>query len=63
MREYQVRIKEVLSMTVAVEAESMADAKSVVERNWQDSEYIRDTSHFQGVAFEMLYPPGRDHAR
>ena len=63
MREYQVRIKEILSMTVAVEAESMVDAKKVVERNWNDSEYILDASHFQGVSFETLYPPSRDYER
>ena len=53
MKEYQVQIKETLAMTVTVEAESAAQAREIVERNWNDSEYILDSDHFQGVTFSV----------
>jgi hypothetical protein len=63
MKTYNVRIREMLEMTVPVEAESMSQAKEIVERNWKDSEYILDASHFQKVTFETLYPRNRDYER
>ena len=53
MKEYQVQIKETLTMTVTVEAESAAQAREIVEQNWNNSEYILDSDHFQGVTFSV----------
>ena len=51
MKEYQVQIKETLAMTVTVEAESAAQAREIVERNWENSGYVLDADHFQKVQF------------
>ncbi len=61
MKEYQVQIKETLSMTVTVEAESAAQAREIAERNWKNSDYILDDTHFQGVTFTI--PKNRDYER
>lgn len=53
MKEYQVRIRETLEKTVTVEAESAAQAKEIVERNWGNEDYILDADHFQGVTFSV----------
>ena len=53
MKEYHVQIKETLAMTVTVKAETAAQAREIVERNWKNSEYILDADHFQGVAFSV----------
>jgi hypothetical protein len=63
MKTYNVRIRETLEMIVPVEAESMTQAKEIVEDKWKNSEYILDASHFQKVAFETLYPRNRDYER
>jgi hypothetical protein len=51
MREYKVKIKETLAMTVTVEAESAAQARDIVEQQWVNGEYILDADCFQGVVF------------
>lgn len=52
MKEYQVEIKETLAMTVTVEAESAAQARELVELQWQCAEHILDSDHhFQDVSF------------
>ena len=51
MKKYQVQIKETLAMTVNVEAESAAQAREIVERKWNNSDYILDADHFTGVTF------------
>jgi len=53
MREYDVRIKETLALTVTVEAESAAQAREIAERNWKNQHYILDADHFQGVTFTV----------
>lgn len=53
MKEYVVRIKETLQMTVTVEAATAADARDIVERRWKDGDYILDADHFQGVDFTV----------
>ena len=53
MSKYQVQIKEVLAMTVTVEAESAAQARSIVEKRWKDSDYILDASNFADVKFTV----------
>ncbi len=51
MKEYQVKIKETLEMSVTIEAESAAQARMIAERNHKNCEYILDSSHFTGVTF------------
>ncbi|MDF1494560.1 DpnD/PcfM family protein [Caproiciproducens sp. CPB-2] len=53
MKEYEVQIRESLSMTVTVEAESALQARELVERQWKNGEYVLDADHFQGVAFTV----------
>ena len=53
MKEYDVKIKEVLEMTVTVEAKSPIEAREIVERNWKSSDYILDADHFKGVTFTV----------
>lgn len=61
MKEYDVKIRETLEMTVTVEAESAAQAREIVERGYKNSEYILDADHFQGVTFTS--PKNRDYER
>ena len=56
MKEYQVPIKEILAMTVTVEAESAAQARDIVEKRYNDSDYILDADHFKGVTFTVTPP-------
>jgi hypothetical protein len=56
MKEYQVQIKEVLAMTVMVEAENAAQAREIVEKRYRESDYILDASHFQDVTFTAAFP-------
>lgn len=53
MKEYKVEIKEVLGMTVTVEAENAAQAREIVERGYKNSDYILDSDHFNGVTFTI----------
>lgn len=52
MKSYDVEIKEILCMTVEVEADSSEQAEEIVRDKWSDSEYILDSDHFKEVAFE-----------
>ena len=61
MKEYQVQIKETLAITVTVEAESAAQAKEIVEKQYDNSDYILDAEHFQGVTFTI--PKNRNYER
>ena len=56
MKEYQVQIKEVLAMTVTVEAENAAQAREIVEKRYHDIDYILDADHFKGVTFTAAPP-------
>jgi hypothetical protein len=60
MREYQVKIKETLEMSVTVEARSAAEARAIVEQRYKDSEYILDADHFTGVTFSSPTRPERE---
>jgi len=51
MKEYAVQIKETLSMTVTVEANSALEARAMVSRGWEDGDYVLDAENFSGVAF------------
>ncbi len=44
-------ITETLQKTVEVEANSRQEAERLVEKNWNDSEYILDADSFVGVDF------------
>ena len=54
MKEYQVQINEILAMTVTVEAENAAPARDIVEKRYNDSDYILDADHFKGVTFTAV---------
>jgi hypothetical protein len=51
MKTYEVTITETLQMTVEVEATTREQAQELVERKWNDSEYILDAETFKGVDF------------
>ena len=51
MKTYEVTITETLQKTVEVEAASRTQAQELVERKWNDSEYILDADSFVGVDF------------
>ena len=51
MKTYEVTITETLQKTVEVEANSKEEAEELVERKWNDSEYILDADSFVGVDF------------
>lgn len=51
MKTYEVTITETLQMTVEVEAATREQAQELVERKWNDSEYILDAGAFKGVDF------------
>jgi hypothetical protein len=53
MKEFDVRIRETLEMTVTVEAENAVRARELAERKWQDGDYILDADHFKGVVFTV----------
>ena len=51
MKTYEVTITETLQMTVEVEATTREQAQELVERKWNDREYILDAETFKGVDF------------
>jgi hypothetical protein len=56
MKTYKVTITEKLEMTVEVEATSRYEAERLVEKQWNDTEYILDADHFKGVTFKAEPP-------
>jgi hypothetical protein len=54
--EYDVRITIVREMRVSVIADSMASAKEIAQRVWENDGYSRETVRAQQVKFETLYP-------
>ena len=52
MKTYEVTITETLQKTVEIEAASREQAEELVERKWNDSEYILDAEAFVGVDFD-----------
>ncbi len=64
MKTYEVTITETLQKTVEVEANSRQDAERLVEKNWNDSEYILDADSFVGVDFSArINERSRDYER
>ena len=53
MKEYDVKIRETLEMTVTVEAENAVQARQIVERGYKNSEYVLDADHYNGVVFTV----------
>jgi hypothetical protein len=53
MREYDVEIRETLSKTIKVTADSPVFAKYIAERQYNDSVHVLDESHFKGVTFNV----------
>ena len=54
MKSYQVKIAEVLKMTVNIEADSPEEAEEIAHQKWQNSEYILDADCFDGVEFKTV---------
>lgn len=64
MKTYQITITETLQKTVEIEANSKAEAESLVEARWNDSEYILDADSFVGVDFSArMNERSRDYER
>ena len=51
MNEYQVQIRELLVMTVTVEAENTDQARRIVEKRWLGGDYVLDAEHLKGITF------------
>ena len=56
MKTYKVTITETLQMEIEVEAPSRQEAERLVEKRWNDSDYILDADHFKGVTFKAEQP-------
>ena len=54
MDEYKVEIKETLSRTILVVANSELDAVDIVETQYADQDIVLDASDFQDVEFEVV---------
>ena len=56
--QYDVRIREVRQIIVPIEADSMAAAKYIASRNWNNGEYVSDVAdtRYHRATFEALYP-------
>lgn len=64
MKKYEVEIREMLSMTVEVEAKSPHEAMDLVREQYRRSEHVLNADHFQGVVFKTKLPSrNRDAAR
>ena len=53
MKTYQIQIKEILEMTVIVEAENVAQAKENVKQKWGNGDYVLGADNFQDVMFSI----------
>jgi len=61
MKEYDVKIKEILEMTVTVEAENAVQARELVERGYKRCDYVLNADNFTGVVFTV--PPQNNRER
>lgn len=52
MKEYDVKITEILERTVTVQASSKEEAEEKVNAAWSNSEYVLDSEDFVGVDFK-----------
>ncbi len=51
MKQYEVTITETLQTNVTVEADSLAEAEDIVEKQWKAGEHILDADNFTDVTF------------
>jgi polyisoprenoid-binding protein YceI len=56
MKTHKVTITETLSLEVEIQASSRTEAEQIAERNWKNSDYILDASHFKGATFKAERP-------
>jgi hypothetical protein len=64
MKTYKVTITEKLEMTVDAAAHSSVEAERLVEKLWNNGDYILDANHFKGVKFKADPPlKSRDSER
>ncbi|MDR2446811.1 MAG: DpnD/PcfM family protein [Treponema sp.] len=56
MKTYKVTITEKLQPEVEAEAASRYEAERLVEKCWQNGDYILDAGHFRGVTFRAEPP-------
>jgi hypothetical protein len=64
MKTYKVTITEKPEMTVEAKAHSRSEAERLVEKLWNDGDYILDANHFKGVTFKADPPlKSRDSGR
>ncbi len=54
MSKYSVGITETLQKYVEVEADSLAEAESIVEEEWNDTKHILDAEHFVRADFNAV---------
>ena len=51
MKKYKVKITEVLTKWVSVEADCPIDARDIAEQMWRDGTHSLEADDFQGVKF------------
>ena len=51
LRRFKVAIIETLELDVEVEASSHIEAEQIVASQWENNEYVLDSSDFSGVEF------------
>ena len=51
MKTYQLEIKEVLCMTIEIEAKSVEQADAMARKAYRNENYILNAEHFTGVDF------------
>lgn len=56
MPKYEVEIREILSMTVTVEAKNPQEAKDLVREQYRRSDYVLNADNFEGVEFRAKRP-------
>ena len=53
MADYKIRIREILEMTVTVEAKSAEEARQIVKSGYKNSDHILTADHFKDVSFSL----------
>ena len=51
MKNYKVKITEMLEMSVNIKANSQAEAEKIAETNWKNEQYVLDSDNFTGATF------------
>ena len=64
LQDFNVTITETLRKTVSIRAKNAEEAAEIVEKQWEDSEYILDADHFSDVKFTAFaQEPAHNHKR